>query len=49
MVHVRVLPDSHIDNVDLRQSLSDGLDHPVALGGGPAQPVPGHNREGGLA
>ena len=44
MVHVGVLPNSHIVDVYVRNGLSDGVNHPVTLRGRPTETVPGDDR-----
>ena len=44
MVHVGVLPNRHIVDVNVRNGLSDGVNHPVTLRGRPPEAVPGDYR-----
>ena len=44
VVHVRVLSHGHVEDVEVGDGLSDGLNHPVALRGRPTEAVPGEER-----
>ena len=44
MVHVGVLPNRHIVDVNVRNGLPDGVNHPVTLRGRPPEAVPGDYR-----